>query len=437
MAVLPGAKRAGEKLELDHGHLAGLLTAGPDILYHGGVFFEFQDGIWKETPDEIMLQKAERICRQVGMAVTASRIAGMLKLASGQAYRPVRWNQSGRRDVCVSNGILRSHDGEWHLHDYRREDYRRIRLPITYNPDAECPRFERFLTEVFAGASDASDRALALLEYMGLSLTTTTEYERALMLIGNGGNGKSKVLNLMQSMVGEDYRVAVELSQLDNRFQQSHLDGKLINVISETSTDGEMPDSTVKKIISGETLTAERKFKDAFDFRPICKLWITTNHTPSTKDFSDGLFRRFTILQFQNRFAPEVADTKLDAKLRAEIPGVLNLVLEALAGVYERGRVTIPQSSLDAAKSWRVSSDQVLQFLDEAVTHDPQAITPSSDLYMAYQAWADSAGIYRKLNRKNFTLRLGAHGIEYGKHCDTRSFYGIRPRLASDLGGGL
>ena len=437
MAVLPGAKRAGEKLELDHGHLAGLLTAGPDILYHGGVFFEFQDGIWKETPDEIMLQKAERICRQVGMAVTASRIAGMLKLASGQAYRPVRWNQSGRRDVCVSNGILRSHDGEWHLHDYRREDYRRIRLPITYNPDAECPRFERFLTEVFAGASDASDRALALLEYMGLSLTTTTEYERALMLIGNGGNGKSKVLNLMQSMVGEDYRVAVELSQLDNRFQQSHLDGKLINVISETSTDGEMPDSTVKKSISGETLTAERKFKDAFDFRPICKLWITTNHTPSTKDFSDGLFRRFTILQFQNRFAPEVADTKLDAKLRAEIPGVLNLVLEALAGVYERGRVTIPQSSLDAAKSWRVSSDQVLQFLDEAVTHDPQAITPSSDLYMAYQAWADSAGIYRKLNRKNFTLRLGAHGIEYGKHCDTRSFYGIRPRLASDLGGGL
>lgn len=437
MAVLPGAKPAGEKLELDHGHLAALLTAGPDILYNGGCFFEFQDGIWKEIPEEIMLQKAERITREVGMAVTASRIAGMLKLATGQAYRPVQWNQSGRRDVCVSNGILQHHGGEWHLRDYQREDYRRIRLPITYKPDATAPRFEQFLSEVFAGASDASDRALALLEYMGLSLTTTTEYERALMLIGSGGNGKSKVLNLLQSMVGADYRVAVELSQLDNRFQQSHLDGKLINVISETSTDGEMPDSTVKKIISGETLTAERKFKDAFDFRPVCKLWITTNHLPSTRDFSDGLFRRFTILQFQNRFAPEVADTRLDAKLRAETSGVLNLLLESLAGVYERGRVTIPPSSTEAAKSWRVSSDQVLQFLDEAVTHDPQAITPSNDMYLTYQTWADSAGIYRKLNRKNFTLRLGAHGIENGKHMGTRSFYGIRPRLASDLGGWL
>lgn len=437
MATLPSAKPAGAKPELDHGHLAGLLTAGPDILYHGGIFFEFLDGIWKEIPDEMMLQKAERICREVGMSVTASRIAGMLKLATGQAYRPIRWNQSGRRDVCVSNGILRYHGGKWHLRDYRREDYRRIRLPIVYDPKATAPRFEQFLSEIFSGASDGAERALALLEYMALSLTATTEYERAMMLIGSGGNGKSKVLNLLQSMVGEDYRVAVELSQLDNRFQQSHLDGKLINVISETSTDGEMPDSTIKKIISGETLTAERKFKDAFDFRPVCKLWITTNHLPSTRDFSDGIFRRFTILQFQNKFAPEVADTKLDAKLRAEIPGVLNLLLEALAGVFERGRVTIPQSSLDAAKSWRISSDQVLQFLDEAVTHDPQAITPSADMYLAYQTWADGAGIHRKLNRKNFTLRLGAHGIEYGKHCDTRSFYGIRPRLASDFGGGL
>ena len=437
MATLPNAKPAGEKLELDHGHLAGLLTSGPDILYHGGVFFEFRDGIWKETPDEVMLQKAERVCRQVGMAVTASRIAGMLKLATGQAYRQVTWNQSGRRDVCVSNGILRYSGGEWRLHDYRREDYRRIRLPVTYNSEAECPRFERFLSEVFAGASDASARALALLEYIGLSLTTTTEYERAILLLGNGGNGKSKVLNLMQAMVGPDYRAAVELSQLDNRFQQSHLDGKLINVMSETSTDGAMPDATIKKIISGETLTAERKFKDAFDFRPTCKIWITTNHLPSTRDFSDGLFRRFTVLQFQNKFAPGVADTRLDAKLKAETPGVLNLALEALAGVYERGCVTIPQSSLDAAKSWRVSSDQILQFLDEAVTHDPQAITPSSDMYDAYTAWATGAGIYRKMNRKHFTLRLGTHGIENGKHLGTRSFFGIRPRLASDRGDGL
>lgn len=437
MATLPNAKPAGEKPELDHGHLAGLLTAGPDILYNNGTFFEFQDGIWVETPEEVMLKKAERITREVGMSVTASRIAGMLKLATGQAYHPVQWNQSGRRDVCVSNGILRYSGGEWHLRDYEREDYRRIRLPIVYDPNATAPRFEKFLSEVFAGASDASDRALALLEYMGLSLTTTTEYERVLMLVGSGGNGKSKVLNLMQSMVGEDYRCAVELAQLDNRFQQGHLDGKLINVISETSTDGEMPDSTIKKIISGEPLTAERKFKAPFNFRPICKLWIATNHLPSTKDFSDGIFRRFTILQFPNRFAPEVADTRLDAKLRAEMPGVLNLVLEALAGVYERGRVTIPPSSVEAAEGWRVSSDQVLQFLDEAVTHDPQAITPSNDMYMAYQTWADTAGIYRKLNRKNFTLRLGSHGIENGKHLDNRSFFGIRPRLASDLGGGL
>jgi putative DNA primase/helicase len=204
--------------------------------------------------------------------------------------------------------------------------------------------------------------------------------------------------------------------------------------MSETSTDGAMPDATIKKIISGETLTAERKFKDAFDFRPVCKLWLATNHLPSTKDFSDGLFRRFTILQFPNRFddRPDV-DTALDAKLIAEASGVLNFCLDALAAVYDRRGLTTPASSIEIAKSWRLSSDQVAQFLDEAVVLDNAAITASSEVYRLYTEWAAQAGIRHTLNRKNFTLRMEEKGIERGVVRNVRCLYGIRERLASDM----
>ncbi len=437
---LPTAQAAGAgKTTPDHGQLASYLTHGADLVFTEKRFWQYDDerGIWEPVPDETMIKKAERICREAGAEVTANRIAGILKLATGQAFQRIQWDQSCSRDICASNGVLHyAGGGKWTVKPYEREDYRRVQLPVAYDPKAKCPRFMQYLKEVFAGVDDAQDRIRALVEYMGLSLTSTTEYERALLLLGRGGNGKSKVLNLMQAMVGPDYRAAVELSQLDNRFQQSHLDGKLINVMSETSTDGAMPDATIKKIISGETLTAERKFKDAFDFRPTCKLWLATNHLPSTKDFSDGLFRRFTILQFPNRFddRPDV-DTELDAKLIAEASGVLNFCLDALESVYDRRGLTTPASSTEIAKSWRLSSDQVAQFLDEAVVMDRDAVTASSEVYRLYADWAAQAGIRHTLNRKNFTLRLEEKGIERGVVRNVRCLYGIRERLASDLEG--
>lgn len=435
---MPTAKAPDTIRTPDHGQLASYLTHGADLVYTDKAFWKYDDerGIWASVPDEKMTRKAEQVCREAGAEVTANRISGVLKLATGQAYRRIQWDQSGQRDVCASNGVLHYSGGKWQVRPYQREDYRRVQLPIVYDPQAECPRFQQYLQEVFAGTDDAPDRMRALVEFMGLSLTTTTQFERAILLLGRGGNGKSKVLNLIQAMVGAGYRSAVELSQLDNPFQQSHLDGKLINVMSETSTDGAMPDATIKKIISGETLTAERKFKDAFDFRPVCKMWLATNHLPSTKDFSDGLFRRFIILQFPNRFddRPDV-DHELDAKLKAEISGILNFCLDALAALYDRNGLTTPASSNELAKGWRLSSDQVEQFLDEAVIRDNRAITASSDVYCLYQAWASEAGIRRTLNRKNFTLRLEAHGIEHGKSKGVRSVFGIRERLASDMGG--
>jgi putative DNA primase/helicase len=408
-------------------------------VYSNKSFWQYDDerGIWETVPDEVMTRKAESICREAGAPVTASRIAGVLKLATGQAYQRIEWDQSGSRDICACNGVLHySGGGKWKVRPYKREDYRRVQLPVVYDPQEKCPRFMQYLKEVFAGVDDAQDRIRALVEFMALSLTSTTEYERALLLLGRGGNGKSKALNLVQAMVGAEYKSAVELSQLDNRFQQSHLDGKLINVMSETSTDGAMPDATIKKIISGETLTAEHKFKDAFNFRPTCKLWLATNHLPSTNDFSDGLFRRFTILQFPNRFddRPDV-DTELDAKLKAEVSGVLNFCLDALASVYDRNGLTTPASGTEIAKSWRLSSDQVAQFLDEAVVEERTASMASSDVYRLYTDWAAQAGIKHTLNRKNFTLRLEAHGIEYGKSRGVRVMFGIRERYASDVEG--
>ncbi|WP_437558792.1 DNA primase family protein [Acidithiobacillus sulfuriphilus] len=442
---LPTAQAAGKSTP-DHGHLASYLTHGEDLIYTEKRFWQFDDerGIWEPVPDEAMIQKAERICRQAGAEVTANRINGVLKLATGQAHRVIQWNQSGQRDICASNGVLHYEGGgKWAARPYRREDYRRISLPITYNPKATCPRFTRFVQEIFHGCDDAKERTLALVEMMALTLTATTEYEKAALLVGSGSNGKSVVLRLLSDMLGE-YVSGVNPAEFDNRFQRGSIDGKLANIVTELPEGTTLPDGAIKAIISGEACTVERKFKDPFVMTPIAKIWIGSNHMPGTRDFSPALFRRFTILKFPNKFVDTEAelgpgvmlkDIRLAEKLRAEIPGILNVLLRALGNAFDRGYLTSPPSSIDAVDQWKRDSDQVLTFLEEEIIREPGAKITSAEIYSLYQSWAQSAGIQRPVNRKNFTTRVEALGwATAGKSTGgTRCLWGVRQRFGGDL----
>lgn len=410
-----------------------------DLIFAGQRFWRYSDadGIWMETPDESIKRALQLVCREGGVEIKDSFIRGAFGQAKARFFRQVEFDRTDSRSIPASNGVLRFVDGGWSPSLYRREDYRRIKLPVKWDPDAKCPRFEKFLEEVFAplpgfeegGKEDARQKILALLEFIGLSLTATTEFETALLMVGEGGNGKSVLIRLMEAMTGARNRAAVQMKQLDNRFQRAHLDGKLINIMSELPEGAEVPDAEIKAIISGEPITAEHKMRPPFEFHPTCKLWIATNHMPGVRDFSDGLFRRFLILKFENRFDNRPnKDTRLSEKLIAESSGILNYALKALEGVFRRGGLTKPESSISSVESWRKDADQVVQFIDEEAVLESGAFTPSAILYEVYTAWAKASGIRRLLGKKGLTQRLIKFGVIAGQNSakDARGLYGIR-----------
>lgn len=426
--VQPSDQKSRSKI--DHLYVAEHLDDGQSLLFSHQKFWCFDDGqgIWTETPDEYVKREIQRTCRLLEIPVKASFVNGTFETARTRFFRNVQFDRIGKRSIGVRNGVLEYQNDGWAIKAYEREDYRRICLPVLYDPQAHAPRFEQFLSEVFEGASDKSSRVSAVLEFLGLSLTTTTEFEKALLLVGSGGNGKSILLKVLEIMVGEKNRVAVQMKQLENRFQRAHLDGKLANVMSELSEGGEIPDAEIKAIVSGEAITAEHKLRPPFEFLPVCKLWIATNHMPNVRDLSDGLFRRFIILSFPNRFDDKPnRDTRLFEKLAFEASGILNLCLRALAGVFDRGFLTEPLSSREAVHTWKRDSDQASQFLEEELVLDPEASMLSSEAYALYSEWAKASGIRRVLGRKNFTQRLLTHGIESGRGSGgIRLLHGIR-----------
>lgn len=416
---------------------------GPDNVHFTlDAFFLWDNaGVWRRADDREVKQVAQDVLDDdESVPVSKALVDGVLDNIKNTCFTKDRLfepdNMRGRLLVNTSNGTIEWDEAAsaWKMREHRREDYLITQLPIPYDATARAPRFEQFLAEVFDGDPDAAQKAECVLELIGYSVLATARYEKFVILIGGGANGKSVLLSVLEHIIGPRCVAAVQPSQLDNKFQRAHLHGKLVNLVSEIAEGAEIPDAELKAIVSGEAMTAEHKNRDPFEFHPYATCWFGTNHLPHTRDFSNATFRRAIVLKFNNTFDGARCDPNLSEKLIGETPGILAMALDRFRGVIARKGFTIPASSIEAAREWRRDVDQVAQFLDERCTADKAACVASADFYADYRTWADAAGVARKLGRKAFTTRVVAAGGDARKsgRDGTRMIYGwaLRPRVA-------
>lgn len=384
-------------------------------------------GVWRILDDREIKQRIHKVAES--NQLTKAIVDSILDLVKTEVFQPNHRFDIETRSINCLNGELWFERGKWILKPHVRKHYRTTQIPVKYDPNAQAPRFCRFLKEIFAGDIDADDKARIVLELMGYSLLASCEYEKFGLLIGSGANGKSVLLSVMEKLAGRENVAGVQPSQFDNKFQRAHLHGKLVNIVMEIAEGAEIADAQLKAIVSGELTTAEHKFRDPFEFQPFATCWFGTNHMPHTRDFSDALFRRAIILTFNNKFEGTNCDPLLKTKLETELPGILNLALAALSGVIQRGQFSECDSGRTVKAEWRMQCDQVAQFIQECCVLE--GMSKSTELYARYTKWASENGIKRTLGRNSFSARLFRLGAKPHKGtAGGRYISGIRLRLS-------
>ena len=387
-----------------------------NLLYAQGWFWRWDSsGIWHKLAEK---ESVKRHIHRVAQSdeLTDAIVNSIYGLCKTEAFEPeVRFDQSTEDVINCLSGELVLRDGRWQLTPHEREHYRITQIPVVYQPEARAPRFEQFLNEVFAGDPDTNDKCRLVCELLGYTLLSTCRFERFVILIGKGSNGKSVLLRVLKELVGVTNCAAVQPAEFDNRFQRAHLHGKLANIVSEVEQGAMIPDAALKAIVSGEAMTAEHKFCDPFDFSPYATCWFGTNHMPGTRDFSDALFRRAVTIDFNRQFAEHQRDVHLADKLIRELPGILNLALDAIAEVIAIGSFTRPASCEATKAHWRNENDQAAQFIEECCKPLAGHWVESAVVYRRYLDWTREAGIQKPLNRKNLSTRLAALGFPNGK----------------------
>lgn len=234
-------------------------------------------------------------------------------------------------------------------------------------------------------------------------------------------------------LIGEGLYSAIQPNQFDNKFQLAHLNGKLANIITEINSGGSIPDGKLKKLTSGEPLTVENKFKNPFEMQPFATLIFATNELPKTKDFTNGVTRRAVVIHFNRVFTGAEQDAELSNKLLTELPGILNLSLQAIAQVIKRSRnkpadapadwspFTLPKSVREAGAMWKIDQNPVAQFIQDACVLEPESRTPMVELWQAYKVWELESGlpVRQRLKRtdaaKQFIALAGGQTTKSGR----------------------
>jgi|GEM_PF-3344693 len=397
-----------------------------NVLFDGLFCWEWRSdkGVWRKVSDWIIRQGIIKLGGDENL--NNSKVNSVLGLFKANIYRSNFQFKFDRVFVNCPNGELHLESGVFVLKKHVRENYCITQVPVQYDPNASCPRFEQFLSEVFEGDPDANEKSMLVYQMIGYCLLSSCKFEKFFILIGPGANGKSVLMDVLKEIVGSENTASVQPSQFENKFQRAHLYGKLLNLVCEIAEGAQIADAQLKAIVSGEYTTAEHKYMAPFEFEPFSTCVFGTNHMPHTRDFSNALFRRVSIIRFNRTFEEEEQDRFLKEKLKQELPGILTRAIYALEDVFAHNGFSEPESSRQAKGEWMVEADQVAQFIDECCTLMAGESIQSKRIYDYYLQWANDAGIQKKLNQKNFTTRLTRFGIGRARgHGGVRLLTGI------------
>jgi len=340
----------------------------------------YLDGVYQFNGESLIKEEARKILEDRFTSGIIHNVINYIKYGTfidREAFNnEIEW-------INVRNGILNVKTGE--LREHTPEFLTTVRIPVKYDPKADCPAIKRFLREIVK-----PEDVKILEEIAGYCLYREYFIKKAVMLVGGGNNGKSTYLNLLRAFLGGQNVSNVSIHDLErNRFAAAMLFGKLANIYPDLPDSELRSTATFKALTGGDYIKAEKKFSDLFMFQNTAKLLFSTNTIPITHDSTEAFFARWLIIDFPNKFSddgPRKPNKKLLEELTTEeeLSGFLNLALQGLQRLLKNQKFSYKKTPEEIAEEYLRLSNTVYGFISDWCEIDIKAQTPKSELYNAY-----------------------------------------------------
>ncbi|ADI39324.1 phage/plasmid primase (plasmid) [Waddlia chondrophila WSU 86-1044] len=325
---------------------------------------------------------------------TSRRRSNVLETVSAYLSFKHSWDYCPNKLPC-SNGIINLKTGD--LETAQRENYIKKVCPTSYEKNANCPKFLKFLDDITLGDKELSS---FIGRVIGYALLGVPKEEKIFYFYGNGRNGKGTLMHVIQHVLGalsKTFPSEMLLSQRNPPSSSSpnpelaNLEGVRMAVFSEIN-EGRKIDSAKVKNLSGRDIIPCRRLYSNVDLQitPTHTMILQTNYKPKAPSEDKALWSRNILIPFKARFVKEPKDGEnereikesLKDELLEEAKGILKWMVDGCLEYQEIG-LKVPQSVIDQTEGYRKENDGIGCFLEEMCFQDPAVSTQKSKMEAA------------------------------------------------------
>jgi putative DNA primase/helicase len=361
----------------------------------------YSKGVYRPKAESLLTKQIESIVPSD--VVTTDLVKEVLGHVRRMTYVSRERFNSDPNILNLKNGLLDLRTFE--LKKHTPKFLSTIQLPVNYDPNAKSELWEKVVSE------DLYPEDIPVLqEAFGYALYPENVAQKLFVFLGEGANGKSLVLHVLEALIGKEHVANVSPQDLENnRFAVSQLFGKLVNIYPDLPSFALQSTGKLKALISGDSLTIEEKFKKPFSFRNRAKFFFSANVLPKVSDDTRAFYRRIVIINFPRTFDESTADPTLPEKLTSEkeLSGILNWALEGLKRLMQNGfKFSYSKSADEIREIYTRASNPVKAFLDEETVEDPETWIVKQDLYEAYKDYVKKHKLQSPLSSTSFFMNV-------------------------------
>lgn len=196
-------------------------------------------------------------------------------------------------------------------------------------------------------------------------------------------------LSIVKALLGP-MALSVDFQTLGmpGNYDLADIPGARVIFSTEAERGGHIAEGYIKKIVTGDPIKTRPIYGSPIDFCSTAKIWWAMNDKPAIKDTTDSIWRRMKLIPFYRKFEEgKNADVDLSAKLRAELPGILNWALRGLMRLTINNKFTDAESANEAKKQYRDESNPVAQWVNTMTVRTSYPTTLQAALYTHFKGW--------------------------------------------------
>lgn len=341
------------------------------------------------------------------------------------------WDRDPWLLACF-NAVIDLKDGT--TRQGRPEDYIKTAAPTEWRGlDAPCPRWEKFLSDIFAG----DELLISFIQRLfGYGITGLTTHHIFVILWGRGRNGKGTLLEVLRRVLGDcAMKTEAELLLQQKYARQAgspnsavlSLKGRRVVWASESGEEDSFNVGKLKELVGGDTLSARAVYgKHPVTFEPTHLLMLLTNSKPSVPSNDYAFWKRVVLIPFERSFVDQPqenneskADPDLIEKLKEEASGILGWLVRGCLAWQKEG-LNIPEEVIAAIESYRTHEDHFENFVLQCCSEGESLNVRAKEFYESYRQWALKRGakarsnvLFGKEMKKRFDSHQDRNGIVY------------------------